>query len=113
MPSGTTSAPIPIPIYGDTDGEPNQTFTVVLTSVSGCCASVNPTIAKARGTCTILNDDFGMGPANLGVPKGGKGTVFIYFGGQPQTGNDVISLTSSNTSIATVRSEERRVGKEC
>jgi len=98
---GQTSATIPVTIYGDTDVESNETFSILLTSTSGYYSGI-PVIGKARGICTILNDDFGMGPSNLSVAKGAKGSMFVYFGGQPQSGSDAITLTSSNPSIATV-----------
>ena len=49
--AGETTKSIIVPIVGDTDVEPNETFSVVLTN------PVNATIAKGTGVGTILNDD--------------------------------------------------------
>jgi len=48
---GVTTQPVDVLVGGDTDSEPDQTFTVNLTN------AVNATIATATGTGTILNDD--------------------------------------------------------
>jgi hypothetical protein len=51
IPVGYTSKTITVVVNGDTVVEPNETFTVNLSS------PVNATIATAVGTGTILNDD--------------------------------------------------------
>jgi hypothetical protein len=51
IPTGATSAEITIYVNGDTTQEPDETFTVTLST------PVNATLAKATGTGTILNDD--------------------------------------------------------
>ncbi|HEX8143239.1 MAG TPA: Calx-beta domain-containing protein [Pyrinomonadaceae bacterium] len=48
---GVTSQPISVPVIGDTTFEPDETFTVTLSS------PVNATIASGTGTGTITNDD--------------------------------------------------------
>jgi hypothetical protein len=50
IPAGATSATILIAIFGSTELEPNETFKVVITSVT------NATIARGEATVKILND---------------------------------------------------------
>ena len=49
--AGATSATVPVTIKGDATTEPDQTFTLGLSSPTGA------TIGRATGTFTILNDD--------------------------------------------------------
>lgn len=51
IPAGSTTTTITVSVIGDTTNEPDETFTVTLSS------PVNATIATATGTGTILNDD--------------------------------------------------------
>jgi hypothetical protein len=51
IPAGTTSAPLPVGILGDTTPEPDETFTVTLT------AATHGTLRDAAATGTILDDD--------------------------------------------------------
>jgi hypothetical protein len=55
IPAGSTSGTITVPINGDTAIEPDETFFV---NLSG---AVNATVAKAKGTGTIVNDDTAAG----------------------------------------------------
>jgi hypothetical protein len=48
---GTTSQQLTVPVVGDTDEEPDETFVVNLTGAS------NATIARGQGVGTIRNDD--------------------------------------------------------
>jgi chitinase len=50
--AGATSANIAVPIVGDTVREPNETFTMVLSS-----PSANARFVDAQGTGTIVNND--------------------------------------------------------
>ncbi|MDQ1509418.1 MAG: hypothetical protein QOG50_1262 [Actinomycetota bacterium] len=61
-----TTANIPVTIKGDTTSEPNETFTVSLTSASGAV------LGRAASRATILNDDPGSG---LRIAVGNAGIV--------------------------------------
>jgi len=91
---GDVTKTVPVQIIGDTDVEPNETFSIVLSSTTP--------ISKSRGTCTIINDDSGIGPSPLSVAKGAKGKLFVFLGSNAQSASNTITLTSSNTAIATV-----------
>lgn len=60
---GVTSQMVHVDIIGDTVVEPNETFTVTLSSPSGA------TIVKATATGTIVNDD-------VAGPGAGTGTIY-------------------------------------
>jgi hypothetical protein len=51
IPAGSTTAPINVPVVGDTTVEPDETFTVVLSN------PVNATILDGTGVGTITDDD--------------------------------------------------------
>src|SRR5207247_1144339 len=51
IPAGAASGSIDVTVIGDAIPEPNGTFSINLSS------PVNATIARARGTATILDDD--------------------------------------------------------
>jgi uncharacterized repeat protein (TIGR01451 family) len=53
FPPGQTNQPIFVQIFGDTNAEPNETFSVVLSN------PVNATLGTVTGTATIINDDTG------------------------------------------------------
>ncbi len=53
FPAGTTSKPFPVTVIGDATVEPNETFTVNLTTPVGV------TLGDAQGVGTITNDDVG------------------------------------------------------
>ncbi|HEX6739431.1 MAG TPA: Calx-beta domain-containing protein, partial [Vicinamibacteria bacterium] len=55
FPPGTTTQPLPVPVVGDTAGEPDETFVVTLSS------PVNATLGDATGLGTILDDDTARG----------------------------------------------------
>ena len=52
FPAGTTNQTISVPIIGDTDLEPDESFFIQLAS-----DAPNPRVAKAQGMGTIINDD--------------------------------------------------------
>ncbi|MBV8516018.1 MAG: right-handed parallel beta-helix repeat-containing protein [Acidobacteria bacterium] len=56
---GTTSQTVTVGVVGDTDVEANETFTLDLSAPAGA------TIARARGTATIVNDDYAAPPSTL------------------------------------------------
>ena len=51
IPHGQTSAVVTVPVHGENAHEPDETFHVDLSDPTGA------SIARARGTATILNDD--------------------------------------------------------
>ena len=80
--SGTTSTTISITVNGDTTVEPNETFSVNLTS------PVNATVADAQAVVTIANDDVpSISITDLSVNEGNTGTT-----------NAVVTLTLSAAS---------------
>ncbi len=64
LPAGRTSATVPVMIWGDTDTESKEEFSVQLTGV--LAGGVGIDAATGTGTVTILDDDPGSGP-RLGV----------------------------------------------
>jgi hypothetical protein len=73
--AGVTQQVLSVFIYGDTNVEPDETFTVALSSPA------NATLARANATGTIVNDDF---TPNLTVNdpslyEGDSGTNYVAF----------------------------------
>ncbi len=75
IPAGTTSMPFNITINGDTTFEPNETFVVNLSGVTGA------SIARSQGTGTIVNDDAmpSLSVNNIAVFEGNRGTTQATF----------------------------------
>jgi hypothetical protein len=74
IPAGQTSAIISVAVVGDTNFEPNETFTVSLSN------PINATIARGTATGTIVNDDglrISIGDATL--QEGNSGTSNMIF----------------------------------
>ena len=69
--AGATSVVIPLSIGGDTVYEPNETFTVQITSAPGL------NLADGFGTVTIVNDDLGVSVGNATVTEGDSGTSTV------------------------------------
>src|SRR5262249_50727713 len=72
-PPGTIPQSFSVPVQGDTTAEPNETFTVTLSSPS------NATISRAQATGTIENDDLAaaatsLSIADVSVTEGNGGT---------------------------------------
>ncbi len=94
-----TSQTIIVPIIGDTDPEPNETFSLTLSNPASA------TIAKATATGTILNDDTAIVPtnptisiSNASLPEGNIGTtdmIFTVVLSQPSTQPVTVSYTTS------------------
>jgi hypothetical protein len=58
IPVGAQGVTVPIVIVGDTQVEPDETLTVTVVSIAYQNSTiVQPTIARAQGTLTIINDD--------------------------------------------------------
>jgi PKD repeat protein len=81
---GSTTQYVWIPIYGDTNFEGNETFTLNLSQ------PVNATLARAQATCTIADDDpqpvISIGDVTVtsstfagGTSGGGQNPVYAYF----------------------------------
>jgi hypothetical protein len=90
--AGTTSATIAISIQGDTLFEPDETFTILLSSPSGL------TIADGTGVVTIQNDDAPPMPSvsiqpTASVTEGNNGTRTVTL---------TMTLSAASTSAVTV-----------
>lgn len=84
-----------VPIIGNTTVEPNKTFSLTIVYVYSCCLPV--TFAKKTGTCTILNDDVGVGPRDQTIPIGGNAMYAIGFGNPlPQPVTVTVAISNSD-----------------
>jgi Calx-beta domain/PKD domain/IPT/TIG domain len=95
---GETTKTFTVPIVGDTTVEANETLKVNLQISSGYGYPVLP---RTFATCTILNDDIGIGPAELRIATGSTSTLSIRLA-QPPTAPSSIALTSSVPEVASV-----------
>jgi len=87
--AGETVKLLTVPVLGDATSEPNETFTLDLTSPSGA------TILDGTGTGTILNDDGStISVTNSAVLEGTTGT--------PKTLAFTVVLSATSTSTITV-----------
>ncbi len=95
--NGETTKTITIPIYGDTEVERNENLTVSLIAFPG---SPGWALTRSEVTVTIVNDDTGVGPAQLVIERGTAGAIVINLGANtaPQT----LTFSSSNPAVATV-----------
>ena len=76
FPPGTTSLPITVAIVGDSDVEPNESFTVALSN------QVNATIGDGTGLATVTNDDVVVPQVSVNdvtVAEGNAGTTTATF----------------------------------
>jgi chitinase len=74
FPAGTSSRSVTIAIAGDALDEPNETFTVDLSSPS------HASLDDGQGLCTIINDDStlpGLSIADASIVEGNAGTVIL------------------------------------
>ena len=99
--SGTTTQTITVNVNGDTTFEPDETFTVNLSSPS------NATISAATGNGTIVNDD--PGNADVGIVKTGPTSGFV---GQNGTFNLAISNSGPNTASNVVVTDTLPAGMQ-
>ena len=96
IPAGSTSAAVSVAIRGDSSIEPNETFTVVLTSPTG-----NATLGRTTGTGTIVNDTLAYpgAPPNLRAIvspcTGGSDVLFVW--DPPTSGGPVYRYFASQT----------------
>ena len=82
FPAGVSTRPISVTVNGDTAVEPNETFSVRLSSPT------NAVLGTASGTGTILTDDTSPGlpsltSATLSLTEGNSGTTRSRFHGDP------------------------------
>jgi uncharacterized repeat protein (TIGR01451 family) len=88
FPPGTTSTTVAVPVLGDLSDEPDETFSVDLTS------PVNATLADPEGLGTILDDDeMEISVDDVTIDEGDTGTVDALF---------TISLSSQSASPLSV-----------
>ena len=101
IPAGTTSKNFLVTINGDTVAEPDETFNLTLSNVTGA------TVADGSAVGTILNDDAGGGGggtpslsiANVTSAEGNSGTkafVFTVKLSAPASGNVTYNIATTN-----------------
>lgn len=75
IPAGSSSATFTVQVVGDTLNEPNETFFVNVTSVSGA------TVTRGQGVGTIVNDDAvpALSVGDVSVAEGNSGTTTATF----------------------------------
>jgi hypothetical protein len=86
---GQTSKSVAVPVVGDTTDEPNETFSVDLSSAA------NAAIADGHGIGTILDDDAapGLSVSDASVTEGNAGTTTMSF---------TVSLSAASGKTVTV-----------
>jgi hypothetical protein len=90
--AGQTTQQISLNVAGDRVVEPNETFTVTLSSPSGAQLG-----AASSATATIVNDDLALvsiSPANLSIAEGNSGVASAVF---------TVSLSAVASTPVTVR----------
>jgi hypothetical protein len=77
IPEGETSYQFTVQVTGDTDVEPNETFFVNVTNVTGA------TVSDGQGQGTIVNDDTPPSPAasvnDVAIAEGNGGVTYLNF----------------------------------
>ncbi len=87
--AGETSKTIDVLVQGDTQAEPDETFTLSLSNPSGAGLGV------AQGTGTILNDDLpGLAIGNATITEGNSGSATTTF---------TVTLSQASTQTVTVQ----------
>jgi len=89
---------ITVPIIGDTLAELDETFTVHLSLIPRFPGQ-GFRLDRSVITVTIVNDDMGVGPAQLIIPTGKSSPLRVALGVPSQL---AVTFTSSNPSIASV-----------
>jgi len=100
IPAGTTSKNFLVNVNGDTVSEPNETFSLTLSNVTGA------TVADGSAVGTIINDDVGGGGgtpslsiANITSTEGNSGSkafVFTVKLSAPASGNVTYNIATTN-----------------
>ena len=68
IPAGQTAAAVAVPVNGDAEVEPDETFTVTLVMPAAKRSAGVPVITDERATGTIANDDGGGTPSPTPTP---------------------------------------------
>lgn len=97
--AGATEATIPLIIYGDEEIEADETVLVRL--LHTFWSTGNVVLPESPAVITILNDDAGLGPDRLPIPKGGRESAFIDLG-SPAATDLVIPLLSGDPAAVEV-----------
>ena len=101
---GEQSKPLIVQIKGDTETETNEIFHVQI-------KGTDPTIAKAFGACTIVNDDAGFTPGSVEIVRGSTRRLSLVFP-HAATGPANIALTSLDPAVSSVPSSVSVSGGE-
>lgn len=105
--AGETKKTFSVPVFGDTTVEANETFRVTL-QISGYGY---PVLTRNYAICTILNDDAGMGPAEMHIPTGSTSNLTIRLA-QPANAPSTISVASASPSVAGVSDVQVNGGEQ-
>jgi len=95
---GETKKTFNVTVFGDTVVEGNEIFNLYLQVSNGYGY---PVLTRPFATCTILNDDIGIGPSELRIATGSTGTLSVRLA-QPPSAPASIALTSSVPEVASV-----------
>jgi hypothetical protein len=74
---GETSREVNVRVFGDTDDEPDENFTVTLSDAQN--ASLNPNAALTTATGVIRNDEITVSVADVSIVEGDSGTQELVF----------------------------------
>jgi hypothetical protein len=95
-----TTKTITIPILGDTQPEPDETFTVRLSIDNYRPGAASVSLTRQFVTVTIVNDDTGVGPDRLVIRAGTSTALIVNLASvSPQD----VTFTSSDSSIARIQ----------
>jgi parallel beta-helix repeat protein len=94
-----TTKTITVPIIGDTFPELDETFTVQLSIDTLNFPASGVFLARSVINVTIVNDDAGVGPAQLSIPSGSISPLAVNLGGNTA---QQVTFTSSNPDVATI-----------
>jgi hypothetical protein len=98
-----TTANVEVQLLGDQTPEPNETFTLEIARDPSHGSYFLIPIAKAIGTCTILDDDSLLGGPSRRIARGSTEALELQFA-TPAGAPEIITLTSSNPAIVGVPS---------
>ena len=99
FPAGTTEQDVQVPVFGDSDQEGNETFTLKLSSPSGA------TIGDPSGTGTVIDRDGNLhvSVSDAWAVEGSAGTTVASFTvalSHPLGPNQVVSVTVATKSLS-------------